>query len=568
MRLLLVDDDEVDRNMVVRLLRGTSLPLDIVQASTAQHGLELSEASTFDVAVLDYLLPDMTGFDVLCLLLREPTNRMAVIILTGATDEALEFRCLAAGAQEFLQKKDITARHLQRALLRAEIRHELETKLLESRESFRALAENDQLTELPNRYFFDKSLRLAVARTQRTGSKLALLLLDLDNFKGVNDTLGHDIGDRLLHTVAARLLSIMRGGDIVCRLGGDEFAIIASDLDTDVSAVKLVQRAQNALQASFRIGDRDVTISASIGIAVVAGSGVTAEQLLKSADLAMYQAKRDGRNRFHFFSMALQVEATRRATIEIEMRSADLFDQLQLFYQPLLDASSLQIRGAEALIRWNHPTRGVLAPGEFFDVAEEVGLMGRIDAWSRRSACQQMSQWLAQELVSEHFVMTFNVCATTLKEDDLFAAIRHDIDEAGLLEGAMELEVTESVLVTNLQRSGALLKRISDSGVGITVDDFGTGYSSLAYLKHFPASTLKIDRSFLFGVPESAADCRILRAVIVMAKSLDLRVTIEGVETEAQARLCREYGADIFQGYYFSRPLPVQSFEAAFKAWH
>lgn len=241
-----------------------------------------------------------------------------------------------------------------------------------------------------------------------------------------------------------------------------------------------------------------------------------------------------------------------------------MFSQLQLFYQPLFDASSLRVCGTEALIRWHHPVRGLLSPGEFLDIAEEFGLLGKIDAWSRHAACQQMSHWHARGLAGDAFRMSFNVSAAALNQPDLDLAISQDCAAAGLPAGSMELEVTESVLVANFEKSAVLLDRIKESGVSIAIDDFGTGYSSMAYLKRLPASTLKIDRSFLFDVPGSEADCRVLKAMVVMAKSLGLRVVIEGVETREQAQLCRDYGAEALQGYFFSRPVPADEFETRF----
>lgn len=291
-KLLLIDDDEVDRRMVLRLLRGASPPPDVTQAATAREGLQIFEGGQFEAVLLDYLLPDMTGLEMLPILMGYPVTQAAVIVLTGAADEALALQCLEAGAQDFLLKKDVSARTLQRSLVHARIRHALERRLIESHEKYWWLAQNDPLTGLPNRHFFDESLGMEI--TQRGNEAFGLLLLDLDHFKHVNDTLGHDIGDLLLREVAMRLRAVIRENQLLCRIGGDEFAIIAPGMEGDSAVLELVERTQAALLEPFRVHDTDLEVSSSIGIAIAANDAMTAAQLLKNADLAVYRAKRDG----------------------------------------------------------------------------------------------------------------------------------------------------------------------------------------------------------------------------------------------------------------------------------
>ncbi|WP_029004654.1 putative bifunctional diguanylate cyclase/phosphodiesterase [Azorhizobium doebereinerae] len=561
MKLLLIDDDEIDRQLVCRLLRGSHMPMDIVQASTARSGLQLFEEMRFDAVLLDVLLPDVNGLEVLDLIQRRPEVRAAVIMLTGATDETMEIRCLEAGAQDFLLKGEVSARHLQRALLHARTRHSLEVKLIESRESLRVLAEQDPLTGLGNRYFFDQSLRLVLARANQEGGKVALTLLDLDNFKVINDSMGHDSGDLILAAAARRLLEVAPPGDLVCRLGGDEFAIITQTVETELSLAKLAEDLLAAMRAPFHIHGTGLVVQCSIGIAISPDCGDTVDQLLKSADLAMYQAKREGRDRFQFFSAKLQADATRKASLANDMRTPDFLGQLRLFYQPLVDARSRRICGAEALVRWQHPTLGMLMPADFIVVAEEFGRMNIIDSWSRRQASLQMADWLRRAVVGEGFSMKFNVCAQTLKDECLSCAILSDLDSAGVPGACMEMEVTESLLIASFQTVSPMLNDIRAHGLRIAIDDFGTGYSSLAYLSKIPTSTIKVDRSFLANVPQSETDCRVLRSMIVMVKSLELRVVVEGVETREQADVCSTYGADMLQGYLFSPPVPRDEFE-------
>ena len=562
MKLLLIDDDEVDRRMVMRLLSGIDPPPNIVQATTAQEGLKIFRTGGFDAVFLDYYLPDMTAFDAIPVLMEYSVSQAAIIILTGKDDDALALQCLEAGAQDFLLKQEVNAQRLLRTLVHARVLHALQDKISESREKYRFLAQNDQLTGLPNRHFFDESLASEIARCGDL--PISLLLLDIDNFKRVNDIRGHDVGDVLIREVAARLRHLVPPGQIVCRIGGDEFAIIASDGGDEATALDIAERIKATFAEPFNIGDVELEVSSSVGIAVALRGATTAAQLLKSADLAMYKAKRDGRNRIQLFTQDLQREAVRRDEIERDLRSAVVFDQLTMFYQPLFCTSDREICGAEALIRWRHPQHGLLPPSAFLDIAEEFGLLARIDNWSRRTAFWQLSDWRARGLVRDGFRMNFNVSASALDQPGLDVALQLDCAAVGLPPTALELEVTEDVLVANFKKTNALLNRIKDCGVSIAIDDFGTGYSSMAYLKNLPASTIKIDRSFLFEVPENESYCRVLNAMIGMAKNLGLRVLVEGIETQEQMELCLDYGADVLQGYFFSHPLSADEFERRF----
>lgn len=562
MKLLLIDDNDLDRQAIVRTFKKTEWNIQITQASSANSGLIEFETDDFDAVLLDYRLPDMDGLDTLRLLVRHPNHHAAIIILTGAMeDNELEQQCIEAGAQDVLFKSDISHKHLTRAIVHARTRHLLERELFESHQRLRTLAENDSLTGLANRYYFDESLRTAIPRANRLNDQLALLFLDLDNFKVINDSMGHDAGDQLLKEVARRLLHVVRNGDIVCRLGGDEFAILAHNFESQEPIIQLAERILEDLRRPILIKNTEQFISASIGVATYPDAGNDASDMLKAADLAMYRAKREGKNNYHFFSAALQAQVQERIRLEKELRSLIPTDHFVLYYQPIVDAKSLEITGVESLIRWDHPTRGILPPSEFITLAEEIGLIVEIDSRSRLKACQQLSKWRAQQLVSETFTVRINVCAQMLTDEDLHTAIKNDLDKTELPGRCIGLEITESVLIENLATTAKLLQQIQSYGVEISVDDFGTGYSSMAYLKALPARTLKIDRTFVQGVPENSDDCRILRAMIVFGKSLNLKIVVEGIETKEQARFCREYGADLLQGYLFSKPIASDNFE-------
>jgi diguanylate cyclase (GGDEF)-like protein len=561
MRLLLVDDDELDRMAVVRVLQSPKLIKDIVHASTAVSALKLFDEGTFDVVLLDYRLPDMECLEVLNKLTQHANKHAAVVILTGmVNDEAIEKECIIAGAQDFLLKQELSQRHLTKALVHAQARHALNQQLMETYARLKYLAENDPMTGLSNRHYFEDHLRTAIARAERFDSIVGLLFLDIDNFKLINDSLGHDTGDQILQQVAARLLNVIREGDIVCRLGGDEFAIIVHDIETETSLATLAQRIIDNLRIPITLVQTQHFISCSIGISTYPSCAQNAEDMLKHADLAMYHVKRMGRNGFHFFTEALQDRVMNKIVLEQQLRSGNLQSQLLLYYQPVINAKDFNVCGAEMLVRWNHPLRGILPPSEFLDDIEELGFLSAIDIENMRLACRQLAEWRASGLVDESFVLAVNASEQLIKEENFQDIIKSDLDNMNMVGNNLSIEVTEGVLVSDFDKTAAILNLIKHYGVKVAIDDFGTGYSSMAYLKWLPASILKVDRSFVQNVPESAADCRVLKAIIVMAKSLDLDVIVEGVETLEQAQLCCQYGADMFQGYLFSKPLPPEDF--------
>jgi len=376
----------------------------------------------------------------------------------------------------------------------------------------------------------------------------------------VNDSLGHDKGDQLLQNVAQRLLDVVRKGDVVCRLGGDEFAVIVHDLEAETTIGLLAQRIMESMRVSMKLANTEQFVSCSIGIATYPRCAQTAEDMLKSADLAMYKVKQEGRNGFHFFTEALQEEVLYRISMESELRSGRLQSQLVQYYQPVINAQTLQICGAELLLRWNHPTRGILSPAEFIDVIEQLGYMAEVDHINIRVACKQLAQWRVSGVVDNDFSLAVNASEQLLRQSNLPEAIKAALDLSGLSGDSLSIEVTEGALVSDFDKTSLILNEIRALGLMVAIDDFGTGYSSMAYLRRLPASTLKVDRSFVQGVPGSEADSRVLKALIVMAKSLDLEVVVEGVETIEQAQLSQGYGADLFQGFLFSKPLPPDQF--------
>ncbi|SBW12782.1 Response regulator [uncultured Alphaproteobacteria bacterium] len=553
LRLLLVDDDAVDRLAVIRALRQSKLPLDIAESSTAEEALAAFAHGEFDAVLLDYRLPDMDGLEVLRRMNARVHGSTAILMLTGMDNDELATQCIEAGAQDFLLKQDLTPRHLIRAVTHARMRHRIEMALLESHERLRELAEQDPLTGLANRYFFDQSLRAAIPRTVRYGLKLALLLLDLDNFKFVNDSHGHDVGDQMLRVVADRLVGITREGDILCRLGGDEFAIIAFQREDEAEIVHaLAQRLLAELAEPVEVEALTLPTSVSIGIALCPDNSDNADQLFKCADLAMYRAKRDGRNQAHYYSEELQRQVMRRVQTEQDLRAAIETGGFELFYQPQVDAATGAVCGAEALIRWRHPERGLLGPGAFLDVAEDTGLIGPIGDWVIATACADVAAGRLGRVPR----VAVNLSAQQLRTPGVVERIARDLETSHLMPSQLEVEITESVLISDFEVALGVLEGIRGLGVSIAIDDFGTGYSSLAYLKRLPIDCLKVDKSFLAQVPEGEKDKRLLRALIQMSRAMGFRVVVEGVETRAQAEVCRDFGADTLQGFHFARPMP------------
>lgn len=561
MKLLLIDDNEIDREAVKRTLRHTQGNIEISEASTATRGLETFESAYFDVVLLDFLLPDMDGDDILRQITHHQLRHSAVIVITGIYDDPqFEQSCIEAGAQDVVIKTDLSFKHLSRAIHHARTRHLLERELYESQQRLKILAENDNLTGLSNRYYFDKSLRSALSRAERNRSKLALFFIDLDDFKTINDNFGHDVGDELLKNIAKILQSMMRAGDDVCRLGGDEFAILLHQFEGKQDLINLAERILERLRTAEKIGRHELSSSASIGIAIYPDSASDSSDLLKAADLAMYSAKKKGKNKWLFFSSELKSYIQNRLRMENELRSLIPMAHFLLYYQPLVDAKTFEIVGAESLLRWNHESRGIIAPDEFMDLANETGLIIAIDNRSRRLGMEQLSHWIKAGVVKPDFKLRLNLCSQLLNDESLPKAIQVDLDSTGVPGKNIGVEITESILIDNIYSAAQLLDKVRELGVDIAVDDFGTGYSSMAYLKQLPAQTIKIDRTFVQGVPENYSDTRILKAMIGLGKSLDLQVVVEGIETLEQARLCTDCGADFLQGYYFSKPISPESF--------
>jgi len=429
------------------------------------------------------------------------------------------------------------------------------TAIKNAEERLSYLAYHDPLTDLPNRLLLADRMRTALSRAERTGTSVALLYLDLDNFKHVNDTLGHEQGDRLLSAIAARLTTYVRGEDSVARLGGDEFVIILEDVSDPAQPARLAEKVLAAVSEPLQLGGFELRMRASIGISMGPAHGATSEELLKAADAAMYRAKRGGRGRYEFFSEELTRQALERLTLENAMRDPRFYDQLVLLYQPQVAVASARLVGAEALLRWQHPTRGLLDPYVFIPMAEDAGLIPSIGEWALRTACRRARAWLDTGYAPLR--MAVNVSAYQINAANLVDTVRSALEESKLDPALLELEVTENALQTG-EHAFETLNRLKALGVRLALDDFGTGYSTLSSLKLLPFDRLKIDRAFVRDVQHDANGRGLARAIIAMGRSLSLEIIAEGVETQAQLEFLREEGCDEMQGYLIGVPMSAE----------
>jgi diguanylate cyclase (GGDEF)-like protein len=419
-------------------------------------------------------------------------------------------------------------------------------------------AEHDVLTNLPNRLFLNDRIQQAIASAPRHRQRVAVLFLDLDGFKHINDSLGHSIGDKLLQSIAKSLVNCVRSSDTVSRQGGDEFVVLLSEVEQPESAAITARRILKAVSEPQMIDQHDLHVTASIGVSVYPDDGLDAETLIQNADTAMYQAKENGRQSFQFFKPSMNLRAVERQSIEEGLRRAVERQEFALHYQPKIDLRTGEISGAEALIRWTHPTRGPIPPGQFIPVAEACGLILPISEWVLREACTQSRAW--QDAGLPVIPIAVNVSGMDFRDESFLDNLFATLGETGMDPRHLQLELTESILMNRAETTASILQALREKGVTVAIDDFGTGYSSLSYLRKFPVDVLKIDQSFVRQISSGSKDKVLVATVINMARSLRLRVVAEGVETLDELRFLQARQCDEAQGYYFSRPLPAQKF--------
>jgi diguanylate cyclase (GGDEF)-like protein len=566
--ILVVDDEPVNCRLLEALLRPEGYLTRA--ASSGQDALASIAELAPDLILLDVMMPGMDGYAVAGALKADPaTSNIPIIMVSARDDHDAQLRGLNSGAEDFLTKPvDRTELWLRvRNLLRLkELSDSLRTEramleqLVEARTAdLHHLAHHDPLTGLPNRTLFYQSLEKSLALGLQRGWAVAVLLVDLDEFKNVNDTLGHGTGDELLRQFSDRLLQCVRIRDTVGRLGGDEFALILLLDDGQRGAAAVATQIQEALRVPFDLNGREVTVTASIGITIHPDDASEPETLIKYADTAMYRAKQEGRDTFRFFTAQMNAEEWARHDLVAALRKAVDNEEFVLHYQPKVDLANGRVTGLEALIRWQRPGHGLVQPDAFIPALEETGLIVRVGSWVIATACHQIGLWLRSAIGPVRVAV--NVSGRQFVEGDLMADVAKGLDVNHLDPGLLELELTESSLMANTERTISTLRSVKQRGVLVSIDDFGTGYSSLAYLRRFPIDTLKIDRAFVTNVTTNPDDAAIALTIIRLAHELKHGVIAEGVETAAQLGYLRRHGCNQVQGNFFSGPLPVVEVE-------
>jgi diguanylate cyclase (GGDEF)-like protein len=432
------------------------------------------------------------------------------------------------------------------------------SKLKEAEDKLRHLAHHDTLTDLPNRLYFQDRLDQALSHAARHRKRLGLLFLDLDNFKNVNDSLGHQVGDELLKRVSRHLFQSLRKHDVIARHGGDEFLVLIEDILDPIELRRITDNIRESLKQPIHLGDLEFNISVSIGISIYPDNGLTRDSLLKNADAAMYDAKKNGRNRVAFYTPELTDAVQARVSLEGDLRRALNTQQISLNYQPQFNAFSGELIGAEALVRWQHPKRGWISPAEFIPIAEETGLITELGCWITKTACSQAQAWRQKGL--KEFELAINLSPHQLS-DDCSDKISEILASTGFPACLLEFEITESLLMESGCKAIERLFNIKELGVGLAMDDFGTGHSSMSQLKHLPIQKLKIDRSFIRDIPDDPNDAAVARSIIALGHALELEVLAEGVETEEQMEFLKKEKCDALQGYFLARPVNAKAFE-------
>jgi diguanylate cyclase (GGDEF)-like protein len=509
--------------------------------------------------LLDVMMPDMDGFEVCTRLRANPRlAELPVVMVTALDDRESRLRGLEVGADDFMSKP------FDRAELRARIRTITRLnryrRLVETEEQLVYLANYDTLTGLPNRSLLTERMRQTLGHAGRNQQGVTVLALDLDGFQMINDSLGHEVGDKVLCEVAQRLTTTVAEGATVARLSGDEFVVMAETNDPVKQVSDAAQYLLDAISKPMTFNGQEIVITASIGISVFPSDGQEAAQLLKNANTALSRAKAEGKKTYQFFTTEMNTVALKRLILENQLRKVLERHELCLYYQPQVELPTGRIIGMEALLRWQHPELGFVSPALFVPVAEEMGLIIPIGEWVLRTACAQNKAW--QEAGLPPVRVSVNVSSRQFQQPNLLQMIQHALVETGLNPIYLELELTESLLMEENRDQKdsvfAILSELQAQGVHIAIDDFGTGYSSLSYLKRFPLNTLKVDRSFVQDISTNPDDAALTTAIIAMAHSLRLTIVAEGVETAAQLAFLQERQCEMIQGYFFSPPIPVK----------
>ncbi len=539
---LIEDSPEYAELVRQMLLEAFGNHVEVVHRESMESAHDALTDGLTDCVLLDLALPDARGLDALSQV-QAIAPQLPVVVLSGDDDELLAVQAVHEGAQDYLVKRQTDGGLIGRALLYA-----IERKRVELELAYNAL--HDRLTGLPNRALFLDRLEHALSRSRRIGSWVAVLFLDLNRFKTINDSLGHETGDLLLVQVARRLGALVRPSDTIARFGGDEFMVLCEDISSERAATALAERLTTGTVEPFAVDGQEVFVGMSAGIAFARSGDLSAEDLIRNADQTMYRAKANSRP-FELFDQAMHARAVHRLKTETELHRAVDRNELVLHYQPQVLLGDGRLMGMEALVRWQHPDRGLLAPADFIELAEETGLIVPIGAWVLEQACRQLSAW---ESESAGLLMGVNLSPRQLRDPEIVGTVAETLRATGVDPSSLCLEITENTVAGDPERMIETLELLKGLGVMLSIDDFGTGQSSLAALDSYPVDMVKVDRTFVTPLGTDRQRARMLSAVIGLAHALELRAVAEGVETEAQLERLDEVGCDAAQGFLFARP--------------
>jgi diguanylate cyclase (GGDEF)-like protein len=579
-KVLICDDDRTHLLIMRETL--SSQGFDVEEALNGEAAIEKYDTFHPNIVLLDVNMPKLDGYAV-CQYIRakDEENDTPILMITGMDDVESIKKAFEVGATDFLAKPIKWPLVSQR--IRYMLRNYATTKSLsESQAKLQYLAYFDPLTKLPNRAYFIKQLKTFIAQNVRRKCLMAVLFIDLDDFKRINDTLGHNYGDVVLKKVATRLGNELRASDVVtrhednsgdlqiARLGGDEYTVLINDCSNENEVALVVKRILQKIQEPIVVDKYNLVLTASIGVSIAPFDSEDPNELLKFADMARYEAKANGKNCFYMHSKVIHERSMNRLSLEEYMRIALNTEMFELYYQPKIIPADNKVEGAEALIRLHHPTKGIISPAEFIPIAEDTGLIIDIGTWVIKQACLQISQW--SETAADQLKVSINVSAKQVNHPDFIDVLKDALSASKIDPALLEVELTESVMMHNVELCIEKLKQIKQLGISLSIDDFGTGYSSLGYLKEFPVDTLKIDRSFVVGLSKSdnTKDRAIIAVISSMAKALHLSTVVEGVETEEQRLevidICQDEHM-LIQGFYYSKPLNHHDFLAFVKAF-
>lgn len=547
--LLLIEDSPDDAALVLSVLEESPNFKGIIEhRNRLSRGISRLAEDGIDVVLLDFSLPDSFGIDTFRRL-HGAYPEIPVIVLTSLDDDRLALQAVSEGAQDYLVKKELEQRLLTRSIRYAIERNRAEQQLLHN-------AFHDSLTGLPNRALFGDRLDMALAGAQRRpAGQFAVLFFDLDRFKNINDSLGHSVGDHLLAALARRLETIVRPGDTVARIGGDEFAILVNDMNDVSHAIQVAERILKGFEDPFMIEGNEVFVSASIGIAVHDSNTTDPDSMLRDADIAMYRAKAGGKGRYEIFDPQMHASAVALLKIETDLRGAVDRGEFVMHYQPIVTLKDRKIKGFEGLVRWQHPTRGLVSPANFITVAEETGLIIPLGWWVMEQSCRQVRDWQLRYPMNPPIFISVNVSGRLFVDNNVVEGILDILGRTGLPPESFRLEVTENVILEHSDAVMTKMQQLRAMGVQLSIDDFGTGYSSLSYLQRFQYDTLKIDRSFVSRMEPGTESQAIVETILSLASNLGIGVIAEGIETVEQMIKLRDLDCPQGQGFWFARPL-------------